>query len=383
MVGGGKAAAAMAKAIEDHWPANAPLSGLVVTRYQHGLPTRQIEVIEASHPLPDGHGAEAAQRKLEEIKKLNQDDLLLVLLSGGGSSLLALPVGGVTLKDLRRVTKSLLASGATIQQINAVRKHLTRFSGGQVADISRAPVVSLIMSDVVGNDPTHIASGPCAPDPTTFADVHAILNRFSIIPPDSVDAHLRRGLRGEIPDTPKPGKTVFNRAENRIIGSAQQSLASAESFLKREGLSVINLGEMEGESRELADHHAKLIQQHVEHRPRPFALLSGGETTVTVRNPSGRGGRNTEYLLALGIALRHLKSVWALACDTDGIDGTEDNAGAVWTPETWMRSVERGLNAEAMLQDNNAYEFFRSLNDLVLTGPTRTNVNDFRLVLVI
>ena len=382
IVGGGKAAAAMASAVEDNWPRAAPLAGLVVTRYQHGLPTRRIEVIEASHPLPDGRGAEAAKRMLDEVQRLTPDDLLLVLLSGGGSSLLALPVDGVTLKELRAVTKALLACGAPIQDINTVRKHLTRFSGGQLAALSPAPVKALIISDVVGDDPTHIASGPCAPDPSSYADALAVLARYAIIPPTSVSTHLQRGLASVLPDTPKPGDGVFSGVENLVIGNARQMLAAAEAYLQHRGIGVINVGEIEGESREIAGAHAKLIRDLLEDMPRPFALLSGGETTVKVRNPSGRGGRNTEYLLALGLALMDLQNLWGLACDTDGTDGTEDNAGALWQPDSLARSQGLQLDAQCALTNNNAYEFFQALDDLIITGPTRTNVNDFRLALV-
>jgi glycerate 2-kinase len=382
VIGGGKAAASMARSVEENWPAASPLSGLVVTRHRHGLPTRKIALIEASHPLPDGRGADAAQHMLYEVQQLSPEDLLLVLLSGGGSSLLALPVDGVALEDLRALTKALLASGASIQEINTVRKHLTRFSGGQVAAMSSAPVVALILSDVVGNDPAHIASGPCTPDPTTYADALAILSGYAISTPAAVQSHLQRGLLGEIPDTPKPGDSRFSKVKNLTIGSAQQSLAATEAFMNHQGIPVILLGEAEGDSGQVAQRHAGLLRQRALQMHRPFALLSGGETTVTLRNTTGRGGRNTQYLLSLGLALRGMENVWGVACDTDGIDGTEDNAGAVWGPDTLARAEALGLEAEKMLNENNAYEFFRALNDLVITGPTRTNVNDFRLVLV-
>lgn len=353
----------------------------MVTRHRHSLPLQRIEVIEASHPLPDGRGAEAAQRMLAEIARLTPDDLLLVLLSGGGSSLLALPVEGVTLKELRAVTKALLACGASIQEINCVRKHLTRFSGGRVAAASKAPVRALILSDVVGDDPSYIASGPCAPDPDTYADALALLERHAIEPPPAVSRHLQLGLVGRIPDTPKPGDAVFRQVENHIIGNARAALAAAREWLEAQGLEVVALGEIEGESREVARQHAGLIRRELERR-RPLALLSGGETTVTVKNENGRGGRNSEYLLALGLTLGDLDSLWAIACDTDGIDGTEDNAGALWTPDTLARAQALGLDAAARLAANDAYGFFSALGDLVVTGPTRTNVNDFRLAIV-
>jgi hydroxypyruvate reductase len=383
VIGGGKAAAAMAQAVEENWPAEAPLSGMVVTRYGHGQPTSRIRVIEAGHPLPDDQGAEAARHMLREIQQLDRDDLLLVLLSGGGSSLLALPETGIDMDDLRTVTKALLTSGASIKDINTVRKHLTQSSGGRVAALSAAPVVSLIISDVVGDDPTHIASGPCAPDPATYDEALATLSRHSISPNDSIMNHLLRGLRGEIPETPKPGDFAFRNVENHVIGSAAQSLKAAESLLDSQGFHVINLGEIEGEARELASQHATMLRECRLRTDKPLALLSGGEATVTVRNPTGHGGRNSEYLLALGLALKDAENFWAIACDTDGIDGTEDNAGAIWAPDTFAQSIQSGLNAEEMLHANNAQEFFRSLDKLVMTGPTRTNVNDFRLALLI
>lgn len=381
VIGGGKAAAAMAQAVEEYWPADAPLSGWVVTRYGHGLPCRRIQVVEAGHPLPDGQGTRAARKMLDAITLLGQDDLLLVLLSGGGSSLLALPREGIDLMDLRAVTQGLLSCGASIREINTVRKHLTRFSGGQVAAMSNAPVVALIISDVVGNDPSDIASGPCAPDPTTYADALAILSRYSIKAPTAITTLLERGLSGKIADTPKAGDPVFTHVENRIIGSATQSLEAASRFLHAAEFKVINLGEIEGAASEVARQHAQLLKAQLAHHGRPLALLSGGETTVTVRNPSGRGGRNTEYLLALGLSLRGERDIWAIACDTDGIDGTEDNAGAVWTPDSYARSLAQGIDADALLRYNQAYDFFSTMDNLVVTGPTRTNVNDFRLVL--
>jgi len=376
VVGGGKAAAAMAAAVEAHWPVDATLSGRVVTRYQHGLPTRRIGVVEASHPLPDGRGAAAAEAMLGDIGSLTENDLLLVLLSGGGSSLLALPVEGVTLKELRRVTKGLLASGAAIGEINTVRRHLTRFSGGQVARASRAPVVGLLLSDVVGDVIEAIASGPTAPDPTTHADALAILERFRVEVPDAVREHLQAGAAGALPDTPKPGDACFTRVQNRVIGGARQALVAAQATLEAQGVTVFNLGEVEGDAVAVANEHAAFIRQRLADTPRPFALVSGGETTVEVAPGCGRGGRNTTYLLALGIALEGVDNVWALAADSDGIDGSEDNAGALWTPA----SLRPG--AADHLARRDAWTYFEAGGGLVVTGPTRTNVNDLRISLL-
>jgi hydroxypyruvate reductase len=340
-------------------------------------------MIEASHPLPDEHGTNAAQRMLNEIAKLTPDDLLLVLLSGGGSSLLALPVEGVSLEDLRAVTRDLLSCGAPIQDINTVRKHLSRFSGGRIAALSLAPISALIISDVVGNDLATIASGPCTPDPGTFVDALAILRQFNITVPHSIVEHLQLGINGLIEDTPKPGNGIFRNVQQSIIGSACQSLSAAEQYLISQGVHVINLGEVEGEAKVLAQSHADLLRQLLQNTQRPFALLSGGETTVTLQQTNGRGGRNTEYLLTLGLALGEIDNIWALACDTDGLDGTEDNAGAVWSPGLIQRATSKGVDACTTLQGHDAYHFFSATNSLVITGPTRTNVNDFRLVLAI
>ncbi len=382
VVGGGKAAAAMAAAVENHWPADAPLSGLVVTRYGHSLPTRRIEVVEASHPLPDGRGEAAAGRMLELAGDLGPDDLLLGLLSGGGSSLLAAPVAGVSLKELRAVTKALLASGAPIRDINTVRKHLTRFSGGQVTTATQARVCALILSDVVGNDPSDIASGPCAPDWGTYGDALAVLARWQVAAPAAVKHHLESGAADRLPDTPKPGDALFRRVENRIIGSAREFLAAAADFLASKGIPVCNLGEVEDDAVRLAHAHAQLVRDHLaKGNSRPHAWLSGGESTVRVVNPEGRGGRNSTYLLALGLELTDVPDLWALACDSDGIDGSEDNAGALLHPDTLRFPADIDAAARA-LAENTVYDFFRTRDGLVMTGPTRTNVNDFRVVLL-
>ena len=382
VVGGGKAAASMAAAVEAHWPAGAPLSGLVVTRYQHSLPTQRIEVIEASHPLPDGRGEAAALRMLDLASQLGQDDLLLVLISGGGSSLLAAPVAGVTLKELRQVTKALLHAGADIHSINTVRKHLTRLSGGRLAQaVNGTQGLALIISDVVGDDPTHIASGPCAPDPTTCADALEQLQRFRIALPAGIQHYLDScAATGSHADTPKPGDACFARMENRVIASAAGSLHAAVDYFEQHGIPALLLSDcVSGDAHAVAKHHAALVKSLA--RRQPLALISGGETTVSLRPQHGRGGRNGEYLLALALAL-HDTPAWAIAFDTDGIDGSEDNAGAIIDPGTLTRARANGLNADAYLTAHNSHGFFSALGDLVLTGPTRTNVNDYRALLI-
>ncbi len=384
VLGGGKAAASMVYAVEAHWPDNAPLQGLVVTRYQHSLPTRRIEVIEASHPLPDGRGAETALRMLAQAASLTSDDLLLALISGGGSSLMALPVAGISLQALRRVTRALVNSGATIQDINTVRKHLTQLAGGQLACAAGAARVhALILSDVVGDDPTHIASGPCCADPSTFADALAILDRFRIEPDAAILTYLQRGAAGEFADTPKPGDACLVRTVNHVIGNASQMLRAAADYFQAQGVKVIIVSEAETQSsQQVAQAHADLVRQILAgNTARPLALLSGGETTVAT-DGSGRGGRNAEYLLALAIELRGMDSVYALAADSDGIDGTENNAGALIGPDTLSRVQALGLNPEKLLQSHDSYTCFFAMNDLLVTGPTLTNVNDYRAILI-
>jgi len=379
VLGGGKAAAGMAAAVEANWPAHAPLGGLVVTRYRHSVPTQRIEVVEASHPLPDGRGEIAALRMLDAARTLGEDDLLLALISGGGSSLLAAPVEGVTLEELRTLTRALLGAGADINAINTVRKHLTRLSGGQLARAANgARVCALILSDVVGDDPADIASGPCAPDPTTAADASALLDRFGLVPPASIAAHLAR--IGTAADTARPGETCFSRVDNRIVASARASLSAGASVFEAAGIPAIIVSErVSGEAAEAARHHAALARASTR---RPLALVSGGETTVRLRPQHGRGGRNTEFLLALACE-ETLPDAWALACDTDGIDGSEDNAGAWLTPDTLLRARNLGLDAQAHLLGNDSHGFFAALGDLVVTGPTRTNVNDYRAILLL
>lgn len=381
VVGGGKAAASMAAAVEAHWPADAPLSGLVVTRYQHSLPTHRIEVIEASHPLPDGRGEAAALRMLAMAAQLKEDDLLLALISGGGSSLLAAPVEGITLKELRQVTKALLHAGATIQDINTVRKHLMQLSGGRLAQVAQhAQGRALIISDVVGDDPTHIASGPCAPDPTTCLDALDRLKHFGIPLPAGIQLYLDACIEGRRSDTPKPGDTCFARMENRIITTAHNSLNAACQVFEQQGIRALQLSErISGDARAIAQQHAALVRACTFNQP--LALITGGETTVALSSSHGRGGRNTEYLLALMLAMQGIPA-WAIACDTDGIDGSEDNAGAIITPDTLIRAQALGLRASDYLDRHDSYGFFSRLGDLVQTGPTRTNVNDYRAVLI-
>jgi hydroxypyruvate reductase len=385
VVGAGKAAAAMALAVEQHWPAGAPLEGLAVTRYRHGLLTQRITVVEAGHPLPDEAGERAAAEILRRVKALTPEDLLLVLVSGGGSALLAAPAAGLDMAALGAVTRELLQCGATIQEINTVRKHLSAIAGGRLAAACRAPVVALVISDVTGDDPTHVASGPCAPDPTTYQDALEVLRRYQVKAPACIADYLARGARGEIPETPKPGARVFRRVENRVIANAQHSLQAAAEFFTAHAIHPAILSDsVTGEAREAAKVHgaiARQVRRHGQPWAPPVALISGGETTVTVRG-GGRGGRCTEFLLALALDLDSTPGIHAIACDTDGLDGTEENAGALLAPDALARARARGLDALKLLEANDAHRFFSTLGDLVVTGPTRTNVNDYRAILV-
>ncbi|PWC32091.1 glycerate kinase [Azospirillum sp. TSO22-1] len=379
VVGAGKAAAAMARAVETNW--DGPLSGLVVTRYGHRVPTERIEVVEASHPVPDAAGETAARRILEIAGDVGPEDLLLCLISGGGSALLALPAPGLTMADKQAVSKALLKSGATITEMNCVRKHLSAIKGGRLAAASRAPVVSLVISDVPGDDLSVIASGPTVADPTSFADALGVLDKYRITPPKPVLDHLLAGRD----ETPKPGDVRLARTRTILVATPQMALERAAEVARKAGVTPVILGNaLEGESREVALVHAGIARQvagHGQPAPAPCVLLSGGETTVTVRG-QGRGGRNAEFLLALAVALDGLPGVHALAADTDGIDGTEDNAGALLAPDTLARAAQRGVNAKERLADNDGYSFFRAVDNLLVTGPTLTNVNDFRAVLV-
>jgi glycerate 2-kinase len=394
VLGAGKAGGAMAQAVEALWPADAPLSGLVVTRYHHTPPlpaglAQRIEVVEAAHPVPDAAGLEAAQRMLALTQGLTEHDLVLCLVSGGGSALLTLPAEGLTLEDKQRINQALLASGAAIGEMNCVRKHLSRIKGGRLAAAcAPARVVTLTISDVPGDDPSVIASGPTVPDATTCADALEILDRYRIEIPASVRAALQAGLL----ETPKPGDAAFAQHSVHLIATPRQSLEAAAEAARAAGVAAYILSdEMEGESREVGKVHAALaraVAQHGQPFARPCVILSGGETTVTVRPQPpgtlrGRGGRAGEFCLGLAQALQGQPGVWALAADTDGIDGVEDNAGARVAPDTLARAAAQGLRVAGHLDRNDAYGYFAALGDLVVTGPTHTNVNDFRALLVV
>jgi len=386
VVGAGKAAASMAVAVERGWPAGAPLEGIVLTRYQHALPTSRIRVVEAGHPVPDEAGESGAREIFQRASALTEDDLLIALLSGGGSSLLSLPAAQVSMADLKAVTRQLLRCGAAIQEINTVRKHLSAIQGGRLAAASRAEVVALIISDVTGDDPTHIASGPCAPDPTTFRDALDVLARYRVTPPPAVRARLEDGVAGRIAETPKPGDPVFGRVDNRLVATAHRSLEAAAATFRAAGVTPVILGDsVTGEASEVAKVLAAVVRE-VRRYGAPFAppvaLISGGECTVTLRAEGGRGGRCSEFLLALAIELEGVSGVHAIAADTDGIDGSEDNAGALLGPDTATRACSAGIDPRDFLARNDSYGFFAALGDLLVTGPTLTNVNDYRAVVV-
>lgn len=389
VLGAGKAGGAMAAAVDALWPKDAPLSGLVVTRYEHVPPAYKatpgrIEVVEAAHPVPDEAGRRAAHRIADLTRGLTADDLVLCLISGGGSALLAMPADGITLEEKQAINKALLKSGAAIDEMNCVRKHLSAIKGGRLATrCAPARVVTLLISDVPGDAPEVIASGPTVPDSTTCADALAILARYRIeLPP-----LMRAGLESGSFESPKPGDARFSGHEVHMIATPQQSLEAAAAVARAAGIGAHILSdEIEGESREVGKVHAALARA-VARRDAPFAkpcvILSGGETTVTVTNKGGRGGRATEFLLGCAIALQGEPGVSVLAADTDGIDGVEDNAGAIVTPDTLARGLAKGMKAQEYLDRNDAYNYFAPLGDLVVPGPTFTNVNDFRALLVL
>lgn len=379
IIGAGKASGAMAKALEEVW--DGPLDGIVVTRYGYRLPTERLEVVEAAHPVPDAAGREAAQRIFKAVQGLTEDDLVLALISGGGSALLAAPAEGISLEDKQAVNKALLASGATISEMNTVRKHLSAIKGGRLARAAYpAKVVALMISDVPGDDASIIASGPTVPDPSTNADAIAIVEKYGIDLPPAV-----RNVLETIDETPKPGDKCFERVENIMIATPQASLEAAAAVAREAGVTPVILGDsIEGESRDVGLVHAGIARQ-VAMRGQPVeppcVLISGGETTITLKG-DGKGGPNTEFLLSLAIALDGLPNVYALAGDTDGVDGSEDNAGALIYPDTLKRAEAAGISAKAMLANNDPYTFFKGIGDLLETGPTMTNVNDLRLIFI-
>ena len=380
VIGAGKASGAMARAVEDHWP--GALSGLVVTRYGYAVPCERIEVVEAAHPVPDAAGLVAAKRIQKLVQGLTADDLVLCLISGGGSSLLALPLDGLTLADKQAVNRALLKSGASISEMNVVRRHLSAVKGGRLAAACHpAKVVTLLISDVPGDNPMDIASGPTVADPTTCADALAIIKRYGIAVPPTVLEVLESG-RGE---SVKPGDPRLAGCETRMIATPQMALEAAAVVARDAGLPVHNLGDaIEGEARDVGTVMAGIATQ-IATRGQPFCapcvLLSGGETTVTVRG-QGRGGRNVEFLLALGVALNGCPGVHALSGDTDGVDGLEEIAGAYLGPDSLARAWGLGIKPKDSLAANDGHGFFEALGDSVVTGPTLTNVNDFRAILI-
>lgn len=387
--GAGKAAASMALAVERAWP-EAALDGLIITRYGHGLSLQHIRVVEAGHPVPDEAGEAAAREMLARAAALSPGDLLLALISGGGSSLLALPAPGLAMAELKQVTAQLLASGAPIEQMNVVRKHLSAIAGGQLALAAvqgGAAVRALIVSDVTGDDPADIASGPCAPDPSTYSDALAVLARWGVAPPSAVRDRLALGAAGELPETPKPGDGRLARVRNEVVATAHDSLRAAAAVFEAAGVRAVILGDtVTGEAREVAKVYAALVREiraHAAPFAPPVALLSGGECTVTLpAGARGRGGRCSEFLLSLALELEGMPGVCALAADTDGIDGSEDNAGAWFDATALARARAQGASPRASLDAHDAWGYFQAADGLLHTGPTRTNVNDFRAILV-
>ncbi|MBL4941941.1 MAG: glycerate kinase [Colwellia sp.] len=381
VIGAGKAAASMAAALEQHW--QGELSGLVVTRYGHGAKCQHIEVVEAAHPVPDATGQEVAQRILNLVSDLNKDDLVICLISGGGSSLLSLPAQGLSLKDKQLINKALLKSGAAIDEINCVRKHLSAIKGGRLAQACYpATLHTFAISDVPGDDASTIASGPTVADSTTSAQALAILKKYQI----KINENVVRWLNDPAAETLKPQDKVFENTTFTLIATPQVSLDAATIKAKAAGLNTLILGDqIEGESRIVAKEHGKIALDIASGNhiiKAPCLILSGGETTVTVKG-NGRGGRNAEFLLSLAITTKQHQHFYAIAADTDGIDGSEDNAGCLLTPQTYQVAQQKNLNLIAYLNNNDGYGFFEETNNLLITGPTRTNVNDFRAILVL
>jgi glycerate 2-kinase len=382
VIGAGKASAAMARAVEDNWEGD--LGGLVVTRYGFSVPCRRIEIIEASHPVPDAAGQAAAGRIVQLCKSLGPDDLCIALISGGASAVLTYPASGITLEDKQELNRLLLRSGANIIEMNCIRKHLSKIKGGRLAQaIAPARVVTLLISDVPGDIPGVIGSGPTVPDDTTFADALALIKKYSINPPKAIMEHLLKGRN----ETPTVGDPIFDNTEMFIVGRPQASLDAAVNIAKAAGVRPIVLGDdIEGEARDVARKHAEMALNIIETQENsngPCVILSGGETTVSIKGKGGRGGPNGEYALAMALILKGNKHVYALSGDTDGIDGSEDNAGAMIGPDTLKHAKKTGLNALEFLERNDSYSFFAKAGGLLMTGPTCTNVNDFRAILVL
>lgn len=381
VIGAGKASAAMAKAVETHWPGD--LSGMVVTRYGYEEPCQRIEILSAAHPVPDEAGHKAAQKILDCVSDLTPDDLVLCLISGGASALLALPAEGLTLEDKQRINKDLLRSGATIREMNCVRRHLSGIKGGRLAAACYpAQVINLLISDVPGDDPADIGSGPTVGDVTTCADALTIIDRYRITIPDAIRERLIDGGLESV----KPDDQRLSRVTTHMIATPYLSLQAAADISLRAGIATYILGDaIEGEAKDVGTSFAGLTRQIAAHNApfqKPCILLSGGETTVTVKG-RGKGGRNVEFLLALGSALQGVPGVYALAADTDGVDGLEEIAGAVWTPDTLNRAWSLNLSAREALDNNDAHSFFLKLDQSLITGPTKTNVNDFRAILIV
>ena len=379
VIGAGKAAASMAKAIEVNWPKNLPLNGSVITRYKHSVKTKRIKVFESGHPMPDTAGMKAANNFISSINNLNKDDLLLCLISGGGSSLMSVPQKGLNMNDLRYVTKDLLNCGAEISEINTVRKHLSRIHGGKIPIYTNAKIISLIISDVTGNKITDIASGPCCPDPTTFKNAIKILEKYEI-KNKKIYEFLKNGIKGKINENPKKNNHIFKNVKNIILECGIDMLKKSELFLKKNKITTVNLGDnIKGESRNVAIKHAEKI---LKKNKKKFAIISGGETTVTVSG-SGKGGRNSEYALSLFNKVKNREDIALISCDTDGIDGSENNAGVYFDKKIIKKSKQLKLDPELFLKKNDSYTFFKKLNSLINTGPTLTNVNDYRVILKI
>ncbi len=380
VVGAGKASSAMAQAFEQAW--NGPIKGLIVTRYGHAVPCKQVEIVEAAHPVPDDAGAKAAQRMLDMVQGLTADDLVVALISGGASALLSLPAHSISVEDKRAVNRALLKSGAPISEMNCVRKHLSAIKGGRLAAAAYpAKVYSLVISDVPGDDLAAVGSGPTVADPTTIAEARAIIAKYGIAVPKSVARHLAAAAD----ETPKPGDKRFANVETKLIASPQKSLEAAANVARQHGIVPLILGDaIEGEARDVGSVMAGIALQarrFAQPVPPPCVIISGGETTVTVKG-QGSGGRNVEFLMALALKLNGAAGITALAADTDGVDGARDVAGAFIAPDTLTRARSLGIDPWAALANNDGHGFFEALGDQIITGPTLTNVNDFRAVFI-